>query len=406
MSIFEAEIRKGIPVSEDSLTSKVFGTLRIVENGVLERLLAGVFGIERNLLQDFDLKLWEKYRTRKPDERIAKEWREPDVSITNRNRGLGVFVEAKKDRELNVTQLIDEYLICSQWFSRPYLLVVTCDYKDRHMVPRIFRDADIPEDRIKHITWKDINRFLADSCDVLEDGLKKSLLTDVIRLLNDLGYRGVRGLEREKIESLGDDLENVRDFLKEVEVFADDLEEQLEGTDVIFLEGTARKVYRDGTSHDWSSEKWTPSYIIYALGEEDWNNRSNYDLESGSYIYLAFFLDWKYFYVGYWGNSEETKIPELKLEDLELQELPNAYLYERGIGWQDKEARETAELLDQAFIDKLKGLEEEKTGFDILFSFPIDSLSKDSIQQTLQTCAERLQILNGLLKKLGLRENA
>lgn len=406
MSIFEAEMRKGIPVPEDSLTAKVFGTLNTLGSRFLKAFLNEFLEIDDHLLRGLRVKLWPTLHVRQEDARLEKNRREPDALITNERQNLGIVIEAKTELELYSRQLIDEFLLCKQRFSHHYMLVVSHRRDDSRIVLDVLTGIGASERRVCHATWKEINVFVQGIVEGLDETLDKALLIDLVNLMDKLGYRGVKGLKREEVERIGENLDRLGEFLQEIEVFIRDVVESLEKTDVVPIEGRARKVYRNGTSHDRDSKKWLPSYIIYAFGKKEWGDTETYDLEDRSYIYVAFFIDREDFYVGYWGSPEEVGEPVTQMEGLELDEKPYAYVYEREADWERPEARQAARPLDQRIVDSLGELGEEKPGFDIFYSHPLTDLSEEKIRGTVDLCAEKIRVLGGLVNQLNLREHA
>ena len=109
MSIFEAELRRGIP-HEDYLTSKVFGLFDIVKP-LLREFLKEIHlsKIETPIKINF----WKSFGTRTPD-----------VIITGKN--LLVFIEAKLSK-IDINQLVDEYRMGIEAQQRFRMVVITPD---------------------------------------------------------------------------------------------------------------------------------------------------------------------------------------------------------------------------------------------------------------------------------------
>jgi len=186
MSLFQAEIRNKVNIVEDSLTSKAFGVLDIIDRRIalLPFLRQCGVDIEEDAVQHLTLSFWQ--------------WQgntEPDVIIKGDN--LLLYIEAKLGSPLGEEQLIKEYIDGAKKKSLFYLIAITRDALEPECIGSAKQELSKEFDRVNlsWTRWQDLHTLLRKVKGNLTNGAEIKLVEQLIKLLESQGLRAFDGFD-------------------------------------------------------------------------------------------------------------------------------------------------------------------------------------------------------------------
>jgi hypothetical protein len=258
MSVFEAEVR-GHTGEEDVLTSRVFGTLEILDR--LKFLLpilqqCGVQLLQETVPESFTFNYWREMGKRTPD------------VVLEDNRNL-IFFENKLNDSLHVDQLVEEYedgIGCHKNFR---LIAVTRDWIEPLQVQkakdRLTKD-ETKDPRIQWINWQKIYATLRSSA---ENGneTEKKLISDLLSLLEVKGLSAFVQFQKEQLDGIANLWPQIPSFLEDCSALFGTLSSRLHDKNIT----TEDAIRRGGISRvlqDYA--RWVPRWIAIRAWDGNW----------------------------------------------------------------------------------------------------------------------------------------
>ncbi len=400
--VFSAERRGKTQVNEDSITSKVFGTMEIVGDRLLAPFLQYFLpDLKDRELTGLRVDFWRTFKSR---ESLATEkpYRSPDTVVEDGTGAIITFIESKWNRSLEPGQITDEYRLCDEYSKHdPHLLVVTKTFPEE--IPEGVDKGAIDAGRFVFTTWKAINGWLKNRHHDSDLGrTDERLVAEVIGLLDDLRQRECIGLKPEELEGLTTAWELTNGFLQEVMLFMADLRGDLgpEGIVPLKQEG-GQELYRDATSRSTGRRDWISSYFLFPFADRSWYQSRFFSFNKSSFLYVVFFLDRDEIQVGYWGNRGEMaqKVVSRELPGVEPPQLVPPY--PGGSDWMSLDCKASSVSLDANSIDSLV---EEGSNFDLFYTISLGEFRRGNEVALRENVTRRLGDLRSIVEQLGLRE--
>lgn len=264
MSIFEAEVRHRTG-EEDQLTSKVFGSLSILDKRVVLVPFLEALGLSltESEIPTLTVSLWKMYGDV-----------EPDVIIESTEQM--AFIEVKLDSPVSHDQLEKEYRRGMK-SKKPFSLFLL--NKDFRLPPAVMEakehlSKDFPDVKINWVRWQQIYPILIElkSRDAL-DPVSRSLLSEVLRLLEAKRLRGTMGIKPEWLTKAAGSQEYLSLLCEEIAVIAQELNSRAipEGLEPVTPGGTASNLDRDGRGASLGDPSgWFPRYLELAYKDSNW----------------------------------------------------------------------------------------------------------------------------------------
>ena len=289
MSIFEAEVRHRTG-DEDILTSRVFGTLSIVDkHTVLAPFLASLgLSLAGEEISSLTISLWKAYGDTEPDVTI-----ESSVQL--------IFVEAKLGSPASCEQLEREYKRGKKAKDRFSLFLLTKDFREPEAVKEASArlSPDFPDTKITWIRWQQIYAILKEITQREEaDPISRSLLSDLLSLLASKGLRGTIGLKYEWLQKVMKSQEALSLLCNEISIFVQELNYQAaeEGLRPVTPGGTSSNIDRDGRGSSLGEpSNWFPKYLEFAYKDESWPVTQFYH----RHLYVRFYLGRSEVHIGF-----------------------------------------------------------------------------------------------------------
>lgn len=404
LTIFSAEIKKGKKVDEDSLGSRVFGVLDILDKALLKKFILEIFpGVQEKQLGGLEIKFWELLEG-------SGFKREPDIIISNKDNSILIFIELKKDISLDINQLYEEFMIGKDKCNDFYLACITDNILEPSEIKEVQNKPGVDFDRIKWKSWRWVNTFFKGNISRLSEDkeLPKKVIQSLYGLLEHLGYGEFMGLTKEELEKLKTmiGLKDVHmKFLKEVELFCDTLEEYLEsGSGIKWVERLKEKISRDGTSLDWDHKKWISTYFWVGWVDKKWGY-DDFNFDESSHLYTVFWIDRDEIYVGYYGEIEEIDLENIEEKIAnELKHISDKhfiYIYNSLDEWRngllDKSKRDNPENCS------FKNIPENADKFEIYYRIKIDEFDRENREILIKKVNDMLCALRDMANKLSRR---
>ncbi len=264
MSIFEAEVRHRTG-DEDILTSRVFGTLSIVDkHTVLAPFLASLgLSLTEKEIPSLSVSLWKVYGDTEPD-------------VTIESSAQLIFIEAKLGSSASCEQLEREYKHGRKAKDRFSLFLLTKDFRE----PEAVKEASarlsphFPDAKITWIRWQRIYAILKEITQREEsDSISRSLVNDLLSLLAAKGLRGFIGLKYEWLQKIMASEEPLLHLCNEMSIFVQELNYQARegGLKPVTPGGSSSNIDRDGRGSSLGDpSNWFPKYFEFAYRDESW----------------------------------------------------------------------------------------------------------------------------------------
>ena len=289
MSIFEAEVRHRTS-DEDILTSRVFGTLSIVDkHTVLAPFLASLgLSLAGEEIPSLTISLWKAYGDT-----------EPDVIIESSAQL--IFIEAKLGSPASCEQLEREYKHGRKAKDRFSLFLLTKDFREPEAVKEASArlSPDFPDTKITWIRWQQIYAILKEITQREKaDSISRSLLSDLLSLLASKGLRGTIGLKYEWLQKVMKSQESLSLLCNEIGIFVQELNYQAaeEGLRPVTPGGTSSNIDRDGRGSSLGDpSNWFPKYLEFAYKDESWPVTQFFH----RHLYVRFYLGRSEVHVGF-----------------------------------------------------------------------------------------------------------
>ena len=224
MGIFEAEVR-GHRGEEDLLTSRVFGTLEILDRSKFLVPLLQKCGIELTKeieANRFRFKYWE---------RVGK--RTPDVIL--KDKSALIFIENKLDTPVDVVQLVEEYEDGTKTHKNFWLMCVTRDFVEPIEIENArstLAERGIVNPRIQWISWQQIYSMLRRNAKN-GDETEKKLIGDLLALLKAKGLSTFDRFPEEQLDNVAQLWPDVAKFLGECSTLFQTLSSRLADTNIV-----------------------------------------------------------------------------------------------------------------------------------------------------------------------------
>ena len=264
MPIFEAEVRHRTG-DEDVLTSRIFGTLSIVDkHTVLAPFLASLgLSLTEKEIPSLSVSLWKVYGDT-----------EPDVTIESSTQL--IFIEAKLGSSASSEQLEREYKHGRKAKDRFSLFLLTKDFSKPEAVKEALGQLSphFPDAKITWVRWQQIYAILKEITQREEvDTISRSLVSDLLSLLVSKGLRGTIGLKKQWLQKVMASQESISLLCDEISIFVQELNYQAgeEGLKPVTPGGTMSNIDRDGRGSTLGDpSNWFPKYFEFAYRDEGW----------------------------------------------------------------------------------------------------------------------------------------
>jgi len=299
MAIFEAEARRRTG-EEDTLTSRVFGALRITDPATVTVPLLKRMGIdiEQDEVDSLELALWPQYGGT-----------EPDVAITTKTQL--AFIEAKLDSPSSAEQLEREYRQGKQVGKRFKLLLVTKDYRQ----PDAFHEAwsslqrEFGEPSMAWLRWQNLTAALKEiACEETIDSVSRRLLQAVVTLLEAKGLRGFNGIQPAWIETVSNSLGSYSALCKELSVLAQELANMAATRGLEMMTQSGVYFHCDGGSRNlFTPDNWYPKYFEWVFKDASWDFSQFWSY----HLYVRLYLNTKEVWIGYALDASRTVTRDL-----------------------------------------------------------------------------------------------
>jgi len=211
MSLFEAEIKGKVGLVEDSLTSKAFGVLDIVDRKQILKPFLTKIGIELtdDDVQNLQIKLWE--------------WQgktEPDVIIEG--SGKLIYVEAKLGSPLGEEQVLNEYRDGVGKNRDFHLIAITRDPLQPQCIDeaRYVLSQEFDEVNIHWTRWHDLHSLLKKGHENLSENAERKIVGELINLFESQGLRAFDGFG-EEVDNLS--IATFTPFFEDLSLFANEI---------------------------------------------------------------------------------------------------------------------------------------------------------------------------------------
>lgn len=260
MGIFAAEVKKRTS-EEDILTSRVFGTLEILDR---RQFLIPI-------LEQCKVRIGEEIN---PNQLVFSYWPTigetiPDVTI--KDKSILILVESKLGAPLDDGQLVKEYENGLKEQKNLWLITVSSDYSEPTEVldkaKNTLIQKGITEPRIHWINWQEIYTLLHKNAKIGNDTEQK-LVNDLLSLLKTKGLSVFAQFEREQLNIVSEYWPEIVNFIQECSAFFGTLFSRLHKMDITPL---------DDLRSGWRSSKlkysayWLPRWIAVRAWDNKWN---------------------------------------------------------------------------------------------------------------------------------------
>ena len=186
MSIFAAELqgkRNCEEISEDELTSRVFGVLDIIDRKILRSVLNYCnIQITEDDAKKLKIDFWQEYHAVS-----EKKGVEPDIILTL-NKKLLVYIECKLESRGNASQLEEEYRIGKECGSNKFHLVYLTNTLTTPLeVNEAEKKLKLETETIRWVNWIKIYEILdREKSSIRAETTERKLLEDLINLLEEM----------------------------------------------------------------------------------------------------------------------------------------------------------------------------------------------------------------------------
>jgi len=296
MGLFEAEVR-GYTGEENILTSRVFGTLEILDRTKFLLPILKQCGV--SLEQDTDPKniLFSYWKT------MGK--RTPDVILEDKSSL--IFIESKLGSALDVHQLTEEYEDGMKVSKDFWLIAITRDWAEplqikeaKNAVTKRYKDP-----HVQWINWQQIYTILRGNT---KNGnqTEGKLIDDLLSLLKAKGLSAFSQFDKAQLNSVNKLWPEMIKVLEECAAFFGTLSSHLHQKNIACIEkGYTRELVQTGSSVMGlqASTRWLSPSITMRAWDNDWKEKED------TQGFLIFFrlspLELEVGYrLGFWGSNK------------------------------------------------------------------------------------------------------
>jgi hypothetical protein len=267
MSVFEAEVRRHTG-EEDILTSRVFGTLEILDKSKFLAPILKQCGVElaqEAAPQSFSFSYWREMGKRTPDVIL-----EDKLNL--------IFFENKLDASLEIGQLVEEYkdgIGCHKNFR---LIAVTSDWVEPPEIQQsrgLLTREGIKNPGIQWISWQQIYAILRKNA---KNGNRTEgkLISDLLSLLKAKSLRVFSRFDKAQLKSVNELWPQMVEFLEECAAFFGTLSTRLHEKNITCIEkGYTHEVVQTGSKAMGlqASIHWLPRSIAMRAWDNDWKEK-------------------------------------------------------------------------------------------------------------------------------------
>jgi len=261
VGIFKAELR-GHTGKEDVLTSRVFGTLEILDTTkflipVLKQ--CGVELAQEAARQSFSFSYWREMGKRTPDVIL-----EDKLNL--------IFFENKLNTSLGVRQLVEEYedgIRCHKNFR---LIAVTSDCvkpPEIQQAKELLTREGIKNPEIQWINWQKIYAILHSNANN-GNQIEQKLVSDLLSLLEVEGLSTFVQFPKEQLDSIADLWPQMPGFLEDCSALFGTVSSRLHNKNIAF-EGSIRHGWVATILRDFGY--WMPRWIGIRAWDVNWKER-------------------------------------------------------------------------------------------------------------------------------------
>jgi len=306
MPIFEAEVR-GKTCSEDMLTSRVFGTLAILDKQKVLNPLLGELGLSlpEEEVRQAQIRFWQYHKGTYPD-----------ISINTPNSL--IFIEVKEAALVESSQLEQQYKAGATEANKKrvnfsYVLLTN----DKQKPPDVAKaekslSARFPNVNISWNQWRNIWLFLNRIKEELaKNDASRYLVEDLISLLEVKGMKYPSGLEPEWFMKVSDAIPSLLKLCREIKVIIEKLNEEAEKYELEPMEpmpfGATKPKFQ--SPNEWVWLKWDFPYK-----DRNWKriDKPSQD-EKELYLYVGFYINEAKVEVGFFtDHASDKQIDEVK----------------------------------------------------------------------------------------------
>lgn len=394
MSIFEAEIRRRTG-DEDLLTSKVFGTLNILDRQIILASFLKSIGVslKEEEIPSLKMKLWSTYTDT-----------EPDVIIESTEQL--IFLEIKLDSPVSHEQLVREYKRGKKAKSTFSLFLIT---KDSQLPPAINYaqeqlSSEFPDVRISWIRWQQIYSIIKEirNTDGI-DAVSCSLLSEILRLLEAKRLRGFMGIKAEWMKKVVASQEHLSSLYDEMAILVQDLNNRVIQYDIapFTIGGSASNIDRDGRGVSLGEPSgWVTTFIDFTYKDVKWPVTTF----SHRHLFVSFHLDEEDIFVGFVIACNKG-IPQQDILDTQprlfkkLQEDPLIEASLIPFSYKSREEWTTIDTSTALDVEKLSKF----LWLELQYKVPITDLKDTS---GLEKVLKLLVTLRNLINEVGLQPKA
>ncbi len=258
MGIFEAEVR-GHRGEEDLLTSRVFGTLEILDKSKFLGPLLQQCGVDLGKdieTSQFVFKYWETAGKRTPD-------------VILKGKSALIFIENKLDTPVDVVQLVEEYEDGTKTHKNFWLIAVSRDYIEPIEIENArstLAERGIVDPRIRWINWQQIYSMLRRNAKNGNETEQK-LVGNLISLLKAKGLSTFDRFEKMQLNNVAQLWPDVAKFLDECSTLFQTVSARLADTNIV-TDDRVRFSYRRRSKIEVPVLRWIA--LRYWDGDKGW----------------------------------------------------------------------------------------------------------------------------------------
>jgi len=267
VGIFEAE-RRGHTGEEDMLTSRVFGTLEILDRSKFLVPFLKQCGVE--LGEEMDpgrlfFNYWESTGKRTPD-------------VILRDESILISVESKLGSQIDNWQLVEEYEDGIKAQKNFWLIAVTPDYTQPTKVEKaksVLREKGYKDHRIKWSNWQQIYAIFRTNAKSGNETEQK-LISDLLVLMKARGLGIFMGFDEAQLSSIDAFWPKIINYLEGCSALFGTLSSRLHEKGITCIEkGYTQEVVLLGSRGKALQDfkRWLPHFIAMRAWDNKWKER-------------------------------------------------------------------------------------------------------------------------------------
>jgi len=262
MGIFKAELR-GHTGKEDVLTSRVFGTLEILDTTKFLIPILKQCGVElaqEAAPESFSFSYWREMGKRTPDVIL-----EDKLNL--------IFFENKLNTSLGVRQLVEEYEDGVAYHKNLWLIAVTKDWTKPSEVLQKAKESLKKElgkePQLQWINWQKIYDILRSNANN-GNQTEQKLVSDLLSLLEVEGLSTFVQFPKEQLDSIAYLWPQMPGFLEDCSALFGTVSSRLRNKDIA-VEDSIRNGGISKGLHDYT--RWVPRWIAIRAWDENWREK-------------------------------------------------------------------------------------------------------------------------------------